>query len=42
MEISPNDRVAPISPGTDPDYNDNNPLHQLIRIYETVQLAAER
>lgn len=42
MQISPNDVVNQVPPGTDPNYNDNNPLLKLIRIHETLQLAAER
>lgn len=42
MRFSPQDQVNVVPPGTTPDYDDNNPLHQLIRVYESVQLAAER
>lgn len=42
MRFSPKDRTNIVPSGTTPDYDINNPLHQLIRVYESVQLAAER
>lgn len=42
MQISNQDTVVPITPGTQPNYNDNNPLHRLIAAYEALVFAAER
>lgn len=42
MNIVPTDRVAPVTPGENPDYNDRNPLTRLINVFEAVRLAAER
>src|SRR5262245_18216971 len=42
MEIAPQDQVIAQPPQTEPDYNSNNPLHELIGYTERVQLAAER
>lgn len=42
MHIVSTDRVLPVPPGTDPDYDDHNPLYRLIGTYERVRLAAER
>lgn len=42
MRINPNDRISRLSPGTQPNYNDDNPLHTLIQVYESMRLAAER
>ncbi|MFO1002319.1 MAG: hypothetical protein U0936_18485 [Planctomycetaceae bacterium] len=42
MKLSVQDTVTPQNPGQAPDYNDNNPLHQLIKVFESLQLAAER
>ncbi len=32
----------PVPPGSDPDYNTQNPLRRIIRVYEAIQFAAER
>lgn len=42
MKISNNDQVVPWLSNSDPNYGDNNPLFQLIRVYEGTELAAER
>ncbi len=42
MQISNRDIVVPLAPGESPNYNDNNPLHRLIAVYESLVFAAER
>lgn len=43
MKLVPNDPPAePVPPGSEPDYESNNPLFQLIKEYERLRFAAER
>ncbi|HEX8144070.1 MAG TPA: hypothetical protein VF553_15830 [Pyrinomonadaceae bacterium] len=42
MEIIHSDSVFRVEPGTQPNYNSNNPLLKLLGMLEQVQLAAER
>jgi hypothetical protein len=42
MKIAARDQVVPVPPGTDPDYNDENPLRRLVAIASDNRLAAGR
>ncbi|MFO0818647.1 MAG: hypothetical protein U1A77_11940 [Pirellulales bacterium] len=42
MQISNRDTVIPVAPGSQPNYDDDNPLHRLIAVFESLELAAER